>query len=119
MIVTAPLPTIEIEKAPPVATGSASHELAAGFLRYASACWRGDRCAAVFPLRLSAYWHPAMPPAPVAAPDAVSPHGAAGRGICWYQAGQDVLGYVPGLPGGYQVPAQAVPGLVHCAPVGA
>jgi hypothetical protein len=118
VIVTAPLPTIEIEKAlPPIATGSAASELATGFLRYASACWRGDRCAAVFPLRLSAYWHPALPPAPVAAPDAVSPHGAAGRGIRWYQAGQDVLGYVPGLEGGYQVPARMVPQLVRCAPV--
>jgi hypothetical protein len=117
MIVTAPLPTIEIEKAlPPIATGSAASELATGFLRYASACWRGDTCAAAFPLRLSAYWRPVLPPPPAAAPDAVSLHGAAGRGIRWYQEGQDVLGYVPGLGGGYQVPAQAVAQLVRCAP---
>jgi hypothetical protein len=113
MIVTAPLPTT-IEKTMP-ATGAVARELAAGFLRYASSCWRGDRCAAAFPLRLSAYWRPAMPPAPAAAPTAVSPHGAAGRGIRWYETGQEVLGYVPGLPGGYQVPAPAVPGLARCA----
>lgn len=115
MIVTAPLPAIAIETTLP-ATGGAARELAAGFLRHASSCWRGDRCAAAFPLRLSAYWRPAMPPLPVAAPAAVSPHGAAGRGIRWYEAGQDVLGYVPGLPGGYQVPARVVPGLAQCAP---
>mgnify|MGYP000073562650 CR=1 FL=1 len=118
MIVTAPLPAIAIETTSP-ATGGAARELAAGFLRYASACWRGDRCAAAFPLRLSAYWRPAMPPAPAAAPAAFSPHGAAGRGIRWYEAGQEVLGYVPGQPGGYRVPALAVPGLARCAPAAA
>lgn len=117
MIVTAPLPTIEIEKTAPA--GGAARELAAGFLRYASSCWRGDRCAAVFPLRLSAYWRAALPPAPAAAPAAVSPHGAAGRGIRWYETGHDVVGYVPGLPGGYQVPTGAVPGLTRCAPTAA
>ncbi len=118
MIVTAPLPATRIEQTlPQLSAGSAARDLATGFLRYASACWRGDTCAAAFPLRLSAYWRPALPPPPAAAPDAVSLHGAAGRGIRWYQAGQDVLGYVPGLVGGYQVPARAVTHLVRCAPV--
>lgn len=115
MIVTAQLPTIEVEPMAP----AAAHQLAAGFLRYASSCWRGDQCGAVFPLRLSAYWRPAMPPAPTEAPAAVSPHGAAGRGIQWHETGQDVLGYVPGLAGGYRVPARAVPSLVRCAPAAA
>ena len=97
----------------------AARELAMGFLRYASAHWRGDPRPAVFPLRLSAYWRSEMPPAPTAAPDAVSPHGAAGRGIRWYETGPEVVGYVPGLPGGYQVPVQAVPTLVRCAPAAA
>lgn len=116
MIVTAPLPAIE-KALPPVATASAASELATGFLRYASACWRGDRSATVFPLRLNAYWRPALPLAPVAVPDAVSPHGAAGRGIRWYQTGQDVLGYIPGQDGGFRVPVAAVSHLVRCAPV--
>ena len=120
MIVTAPLPTIEIEQATPGnAAGDAARELAAALLRFASACWRGDTRAPIFPLRLSAYWRPALPPAPAGAPDAVSPHGAAGRGIEWYQVGEEVLGYVPGLPGGYEVPVQAVPSLARCTAVAA
>ena len=71
MIVIAPLPTSEFEKTMPASAagdaGDAARELAAGFLRYASSCWRGDACAAVFPLRLSAYWRPSLSPAPAAA----------------------------------------------------
>ncbi|MGH6959686.1 MAG: hypothetical protein ACREE7_04310, partial [Dongiaceae bacterium] len=70
----------------------------------------------VFPLRLGAYWRPELPPAPEAAPDAVSPHGGGGRGIEWYQTDHDVLGYVPGRGGGYQVPVQEIPRIVRCAP---
>ena len=120
MIVTAPLPTIEIAKTVPgMSAATAARELATGYLRYVSACWRGDTCAEAFPLRLSAYWRPELPPTPTAAPDAVSPHGAAGRGIQWYQTGQEVLGYVAELPGGYQVPVQAVAQLARCAPAAA
>ena len=101
--------------APPPArtTSGEARALADGFLRYESACWRGERGAAAFQLRLSAYWQPDMPPAPVAAPDAVSPHGAAGRGILWYEIGQEVLGYIPGLRGGYRLPGRAVPQLAR------
>lgn len=116
MIVTSPLPIVAIEPQPMTApAGEAARALAAGYLRYASSCWRGDQCAAAFPLRLSAYWQPEMPPEPVAAPAAVSPHGAAGRGIRWYETGQEVRGYVAGRPCGFQVSARAVAKLVRCA----
>jgi hypothetical protein len=98
--------------------GELAHELALGYLRYASACWRGDPTAPVFGVRLGAYWRPELPQAPLTTPDAISPHGAAGRGIRWYQRGDEVIGYVPGVRGGYDVPAAAIHRLARCAPYG-
>ena len=95
--------------------GAPARALALAYLRYASACWRGDSLTPVFASRLGAYWRPEMPPVPAAAPDAVSPHGGGGRGICWRQAGGEVLGHVPGARSGYRIPVGAVPRLVECA----
>jgi hypothetical protein len=92
-------------------------ELALGYLRYASADWRGDPAAPIFGVRLGAYWRPELPQAPPTTPDAISPHGAAGRGIRWYQCGDEVIGYVPGTHCGFEVPAAAIHRLVRCAPV--
>ena len=50
-------------------------------------------------------------------PDAISSHGGGGRGIHWYQTGSEVLGYVPGVRGGYRVPIDAIPRLVQCASI--
>ncbi len=100
------------------ATGKDAAALALGYLRWASACWRGDTLAPVFATRLGAYWRPALPPMPAGEADAVSPHGAGGRGIHWYQTGGEVCGYIPGAGGGYQVPVAAIPHLVRCAPIG-
>jgi hypothetical protein len=97
-------------------TGDAARDLALGFLRYASACWRGEDAAAAFTAGLASFWRHAMPPTPASPPDAVSPHGGGGRGICWYQRGGVVLGYVPGARGGYVVPAAAVARLSRCVP---
>ena len=88
--------------------------LALSYLRWASACWRGDRLASVFSTRLEAYWRPALPPMPSGQADAISPHGGGGRGIHWYHTDEEVLGYVPGAAGGYQVPVAAIPQLVRC-----
>jgi hypothetical protein len=88
--------------------------LALSYLRWASACWRGDRLAPVFSTRLEAYWCPELPPMPVGRADAISPHGGSGRGIHWYHMDEEVLGYVPGTVGGYQVPVAAIPQLVRC-----
>jgi hypothetical protein len=115
MIATAKRPTATASGRAP---GAEARALALGYLRYTSASWRGDDRASIFPLRLGAYWQPELPPAPAATPDAVSPHGGGGRGIQWYETGGEVLGYVTGGHGGYRIPAEAVPRLARCAPVG-
>jgi len=88
--------------------------LALSYLRWASACWRGDTLAPVFATQLGAYWRPALPALPTGQADAISPHGGGGRGIYWYHTEKEVLGYVPGATGGYQVPVAAIPQLVRC-----
>jgi hypothetical protein len=88
--------------------------LALSYLRWASACWRGDRLAPAFPTRLGAYWRPELPPMPAGRADAISPHGGGGRGIHWYHTEEEVLGYIPGALGGYRVPVTAIPQLVRC-----
>ena len=98
--------------------GLPAQDLALGYLRSMSACWRGDPGASVFTTRLGAYSCSDLPPAPDTPPDAMSPHGGGGRGIHWYHAGNDVLGYVPGGRSGYLVPTDAIPRLVRCAPAG-
>jgi hypothetical protein len=98
--------------------GLAAQDLALGYLRSISACWRGDPGASVFTTRLGAYACSDLPPAPHTPPDAMSPHGGGGRGIHWYHTGNDVLGYVPGGRSGYLVPTDAIPRLVRCAPAG-
>ena len=95
--------------------GRFAAELALGYLRYASACWRGDNNAP-FARLMDACWRPELPPAPAAAPDAVSPHGGGGRGIAWYEACGEVRGYVPGKRGGYRVPLRAIPRLLASVP---
>ncbi len=98
--------------------GDAARALALGYMRYASACWRGDEAANVFGTRLSAYRRGDLPTRPAAKPYAVSPHGGGGRGIHWYELGEEVVGFVPGCRGGYQVPVDAIPRLVQCASIG-
>jgi hypothetical protein len=93
-----------------------ARDLALGYLRYASACWRGDAVTAPFATALSAFWRGDMPPAPESRPVAVSPHGGGGRGIRWHQRNGQILGYVPGASGGYAVPVAAVPRLLRCVP---
>jgi hypothetical protein len=96
------------------ATDKDACALALSYLRWASACWRGDTLAPVFATQLSAYWRPALPPKPTSRPDAISPHGGGGRGIHWHHTDEEVLGYVPGAAGGYQVPVAAIPQLARC-----
>jgi hypothetical protein len=88
--------------------------LALSYLRWASACWRGDTLAPVFATQLGACWRPTLPPKPLGQADVISPHGGGGRGIHWYHTDKEVLGYVPGATGGYQVPVASIPQLVRC-----
>jgi hypothetical protein len=100
------------------ATGKDACALALSYLRWASACWRGDTLAPVFATQLGACWRPALPPKPAGRADAISPHGGGGRGIHWYHTDEAVLGYIPGVAGGYQVPVEAIPQLVRCTHTG-
>jgi hypothetical protein len=102
----------------PALSGEAARALALGFLRYASACWRGEEAARHFATRLGAYWRPQMPPMPTTPADDFSPHGAGGRGIAWYQTGDEVRGYIPGRGCGYRVPVDAIQRLARCVPTG-
>ena len=74
-----------------------------------SAHWRGQPGLQVLEWSLARFWSPELPPVPPTLLDAMSPHGAGGRGIRWYAAGKDVLGYVPGVRGGYRIPTSAIP----------
>jgi hypothetical protein len=88
--------------------------LALSYLRWASPFQQGDTLAPVFATQLEACWRPVLPPIPAGRADAISPHGGGGRGIHWYHTDEEVLGYVPGAAGGYQVPVAAIPQLVRC-----
>jgi hypothetical protein len=107
-----PITMVEVPCQP--ATEKDACALALSYLRWASACWRGDTLAPVFATRLGAYWRPVLPPMPAERADAISPHGGAGRGIHWYHTDEEVLGYVLGGAGGYRVPVAAIPQLVRC-----
>jgi len=120
MIAVAERPIAAVRpEAPPPLTGTEARAVALAYLQYASACWRGDPLATVFEARLRAFWCPEMPPVPATVPDAVSLHGGGGRGLCWRQVGDEILGHVPGARGGYQIPVGDIPRLVECTRAGA
>ncbi|HEU5433000.1 MAG TPA: hypothetical protein VFU81_15130, partial [Thermomicrobiales bacterium] len=77
------------------------------YLGYVSALWRGDPDGPRFGVWLSQFWRTALPPAPRRPPDAVSLHGAGGRGLWWFEAPDAAIGYVPGTRCGYYVPRAA------------
>jgi hypothetical protein len=86
--------------------GKTARALADRYLRSISASWCGEPGGQAFERALARCWSPELPPVPKRSPDAVSPHGAGGRGISWYEVGRDVLGYVPMVRGGYRVPIE-------------
>jgi hypothetical protein len=84
-----------------------AHQLARAYDQAVSARWRGEVAAADGFLRwLAVYWDETVV-APAADPVEVSPLGAAGRGICWYETAPAIVGRVPGLAGGYRVPRES------------
>jgi hypothetical protein len=112
MVTTAERPTRAACDRQPSAAGAGgamAWALADRYARYISAYWRGDPDAPAFGRRLSAFWQAGLPLAPPRAPDAVSPHGGGGRGICWYETTDAVFGYIPGVRGGYRLPKSAIP----------
>jgi hypothetical protein len=88
-------------------SGQAARALAEAYLRSISADWRGEPGWQAFERSLDRCWSLLLPPVPRAVPDAVSPHGAGGRGVHWYQTENEVVGYVPGSNRGYRVPIRS------------
>ena len=74
------------------ASGAAARALARCYLRYVSAVWRGDVTLAAFAAWLDAYWDREIPPVPASMPDAISPHGGGGHGICWFETADEYPG---------------------------
>lgn len=98
------LPQERIEEAQ---CGQGARMLAARYLGCVSALWRGDPDGHAFGVWLSPFWRTVLPAAPSRSPDAVSPHGAGGRGLFWFETPDAALGYVPGTRCGYEVPREA------------
>ena len=73
-------------------------DVALAYDLHLAALWRGDeQDARRFDAWLDAHRCRVCPPVPADHPAAVSPLGAGGRGIHWYNDGDAVLGIVPGL----------------------
>ena len=86
-------------------------QLARRYDQYLAAVWRGDDASLrPFVTWLAGFWNDAPDP-PAATPAALSPLGAGGRGIVWYETPTRILGYAAGVPDRcYQIPrAQALP----------
>ena len=70
---------------------------------YTSALWRGDAASLSLEQWLHRHWSNQTPRLPAVTPAAVSPHGAGGRGIHWYESSSVILGLIPGKSGCYLV----------------
>lgn len=85
-----------------------ARDIALFYTQSVSAYWRGDNAfLSELDGWLSRFWTD-CPVKPATNPAAVCPHGAAGRGIHWYDTRSGVLGYVPGEQGCYHIPLAAV-----------
>lgn len=107
MIATQPYAEIASRMAgePAPIDGSAARELACRYLTSVSAYWRGECSTPTIGAWLAKFWRPVLPPLPPHPADAVSPHGAGGHGISWYETPAGVIGHVAGKTGGYWIPA--------------
>ena len=98
-----------------------ARELARSYDRSVAAAWRGeDQSSALFMDWLSTFWSDALPE-PITDPVATSSLGASGRGICWYETADAILGYVRGLdrPICYRVPRTSKVPELNLPPCGA
>ena len=85
-----------------------AHDLALAYTRVVCAYWRGDSTALrQFETWLTQFWADCSQK-PATNPTAICPHGAAGRGIHWFDTRSTVLGFVPGRRGCYRIPRTAV-----------
>src|SRR5215216_1429765 len=82
---------------PPTAPGlRGARALARAYDVHVAACWRGEADGAAFGNWLGQCRCPevVIPPGP---PAAVSPHGAGGRGLAWYDVPGAILGSAVGV----------------------
>jgi hypothetical protein len=85
------------------------------YATYTSASWRGDPHGQVLETWLRVHWVEGRSERPDTDPAAVSPHGAGGRGIFWYEGSAAIFGFVPGKAGCYlfkrseSIPAENMP----------
>lgn len=82
-----------------------AHDLSLAYVQAVSAYWRGDDTdfLPTFDAWLARFWVDS-PTEPATDPQAHCPHGAAGRGIRWYERGSLLHGFVPGKRGCFRVP---------------
>jgi len=73
------------------------------YFTYSSLRWRGDPAGESLEQWLRLHWVDVSPCEPDADPEAISPHGAGGRGIRWYACASSIIGVVPGKSGCYLV----------------
>ncbi len=88
------------------------------YARYTSSCWRGDPAGETLEHWFRVHWVEASPHQPDTDPAAVSPHGAGGRGILWYEGSSASLGFIPGRSGCYVVKrTESTPVVVDLTPL--
>jgi hypothetical protein len=88
---------------------SPAQAIACTYQHAMDAYWRGESDLRSLDMLLGRFRVLDLPPIPACAPDAFSARGAGGRGISWYEAGDEVVGYVPGTSTGYRIPLSAIP----------
>ncbi|HEY8448517.1 MAG TPA: hypothetical protein VIL01_15555 [Thermomicrobiales bacterium] len=111
MLDTGPLseiPEISLFHQPAPSRIQRASDLALAYDTALNAAWRGEDAPAAFFVWLSAHRCTTIQ-RPAGPPDAVSPLGAGGRGIAWYDVPGAIVGIIPGLPWCYLIPIGAVP----------
>ena len=89
--------------------GSPAQAIACAYQHAMDAYWRGESDLGPLDTLLGRFRVRELPSIPAWAPDAFSPRGAGGRGISWYEVGDEVVGYVPGTSTCYRIPLSAIP----------
>lgn len=85
-----------------------AREIARRYLSSLCNRWQGCARQVEFERWLASYWRASLPVQPERPADATSPHGGGGRGIDWYGTPAAVVGYIPGVTGGYWIPVEAI-----------
>jgi hypothetical protein len=90
----------------PASASAGARVMAAAWVTYSNALWRGDPTASAFAEWLAGFWEPSLA-RPAGRPDARSAY-ATGGAIEWFEREGWVSGHVPGQQGGYLLPRAVV-----------